>query len=254
MPTLDRAGTHLYYETHGSGPAILLSNGFGATCRMWRPQLDELARDHTVVVWDMRGHGQSDAPAEAGAYSEALAVADIEALLDHLGFDQAVIGGHSLGGYMSLAFTIAHPERVRALLLTDTGPGYKRNDKREEWNVMANGMADSIAEHGAGALARFSAEMRESRHRDARGLAMVARHMLTQSSPHVIEGLSGISAQTLVLVGSKDRQYLGATDYMTSQIPNATKVVIDDAGHAANLDQPAAFNRAVRGFLDTQGL
>lgn len=254
MPTLDRAGTNLYYEAHGSGPAILLSHGFGATSRMWRLQLDELTRDHTVVVWDMRGHGQSDAPAEADAYSEALTVADMAALLDHLGFDQAVIGGHSLGGYMSLAFSIAHPERVRGLVITDTGPGYKRDDKREEWNVMANGMADSIAKHGTEALARFSAEMRESRHRDARGLEMVARHMLTQRSPHVIEGLSEIAVQTLVLVGSKDRQYLGASDYMTHQIPNATKVVIDDAGHAANLDQPAAFNDAVRSFLDTHGL
>ena len=82
----------------------------------------------------MRGHGQSDYPADPAAYSEALTVADMAALLDEVGADRAIVGGLSLGGYMSLAFHRAHPQRVRALLIIDTGPGFKKDDARDAWN------------------------------------------------------------------------------------------------------------------------
>ena len=62
MPTIDNNGTHIYYETHGEGPAILLSHGFSATSQMWKPQLQALSQDHTLIFWDFRGHGRSDAP------------------------------------------------------------------------------------------------------------------------------------------------------------------------------------------------
>ena len=86
-----------------------------------------LSRDHQLVTWDMRGHGQSDSPEDAIAYSEATTIADMAGILDEAGAERAIVGGLSLGGYMSLAFHLAHPERVRALMLFDTGPGYKKD-------------------------------------------------------------------------------------------------------------------------------
>jgi pimeloyl-ACP methyl ester carboxylesterase len=73
--------------------------------------------------------------------------------------------------------------------------------------------------------------------------------MLAQFDSRVIESLDRIAVPTLVLVGAKDEAFLAATDYMANKIPNATKVVIADAGHAANIHQPAAFNEAVAAFL-----
>ena len=87
-----------------------------------------LSKHHKLVLWDMRGHGQSDYPEDPSAYSEALTVADMAALLDAVGADKAIVGGLSLGGYMSLAFYRTHPDRVRALLIIDTGPGFKKDE------------------------------------------------------------------------------------------------------------------------------
>ena len=88
-----------------------------------------------------------------------------------------------------------------------------------------------------------------SQHRSAAGLAGAARGMLTQDSAGVIEALPSIAVPTMVLVGANDTGFLAATDYMAAKIPGAVKTVIPDAGHAANLHQPAAFNAAMGGFL-----
>ena len=113
MPKLNRDGVNIYYEVHGSGPPLLLTHGYSSTSTMWQGQIAALAKHHKLVLWDMRGHGQSDYPDDALAYSEALTVADMAALLDAVGADQAIIGGLSLGGYMSLG-VLSRPSRPRA--------------------------------------------------------------------------------------------------------------------------------------------
>ena len=123
MPTLDRDGVHIYYETHGSGPAILLTHGFSATAAAWKPQVEALSQHYQLITWDMRGHGQSDSPEDPAAYSEALTVGDMTALLEAHGIEQAVVGGHSLGGYLSLAFNVTHPGRVKGRRLRDRAQG-----------------------------------------------------------------------------------------------------------------------------------
>lgn len=248
MPTINRDGVNIYYEDHGTGPAVLLSHGYSATTRMWTGQVEALKDRYRVITWDMRGHGQSDSPDDPKAYSEAATVDDIAGILNHLGVDKAVIGGLSLGGYMSLAFNLAHPSMVRALMLFDTGPGYKNPVGREGWNVTAMKRAETFEAKGLDALGG-SAEVRVSQHRSAQGLAHAARGMLAQFDSRIIESLEHIAVPTLVLVGEKDQPFLGATDYMANKIPGCTKVMIPEAGHAANLDQPAAFNAAVEAFL-----
>jgi pimeloyl-ACP methyl ester carboxylesterase len=244
MPTLDRNGVTIHYEVHGNGPAILLSHGYSATCRMWDGQIAAFKDRYKIIVWDMRGHGQSAYPKEAAAYSEALIVADIAAILDACDEKRAVIGGLSLGGYMSLAFHARHAERTRALMLFDTGPGFKKDDAREVWNARA----DDLDARGLAAIGT-SDEVRQSRHRDATGLAGAARGMLAQRDDAVIRSLESIRVPTLVLVGANDTNFLAATDYMAAKILGSTKVVIPDAGHAANLHQPSAFNREMDTFL-----
>jgi pimeloyl-ACP methyl ester carboxylesterase len=115
VPTIDRAGVSIHYEARGpaNAPPILLSHGYGATSRMWDGQVAAFADRWRIVLWDMRGHGESGDPRDPALYSHALTVADMAAVLDACDIERAVIGGLSLGGVMSLAFHLAHPERVR---------------------------------------------------------------------------------------------------------------------------------------------
>jgi pimeloyl-ACP methyl ester carboxylesterase len=254
MAMLNRNGVNLYYETHGTGPVILLTHGYSATSQMWRGQVGPLSRHNALVTWDMRGHGQSDYPDSQDAYSEAETVADMAALLEHVGAQTAIIGGLSLGGYMSLAFHATHPERVRALLIIDTGPGFKKDEAREGWNRTAHRTAERYETDGLGLLGSASAERATARHRDAVGLAKAARGMLAQRNARVIESLPHIKVPSLVVVGADDTPFLAASDYMAAKIPGADKAVIPNAGHAANIDNPDDFNNAITGFLAAHSL
>lgn len=259
MPTLDRDGVKIHYQTTGDGPALLLTHGYSSTGEMWAGQIAPLAEHFKVITWDMRGHGASDYPADQSAYSEEATVADMAALLDAAEAKTAIVGGLSLGGYMSLAFNATHPERVRALLIIDTGPGYKNDRAREDWNANAIRRAEryEAPDSEGGGLpdpAKVGAEVRLAHHRDATGLARAARGMLTQKNARVIESLPSIAVPSVVIVGADDTPFLAASDYMAGKIPGATKVVIPGAGHSANIDQPQAFNAALLRFLAAAGL
>ena len=253
MPKINRDGVDIFYEVHGSGPPLVLTHGYSSTSAMWQGQIAALSKNHQLVLWDMRGHGQSDYPGDPAAYSEALTVGDIAALLDEVGADKAIVGGLSLGGYMSLAFHRSHPDRVRALLIIDTGPGFKKDSAREAWNRRARDTGDRFEREGLEVLKSASRERSGVTHRDASGLARAARGMLTQRDAGVIESLPNIKVPALVVVGADDTPFLAASDYMAAKIPGATKVVIPAAGHAVNIDQPQAFIDAVLPFLDRLG-
>lgn len=249
MPKLQRGGVNIHYQIEGEGPVLLLTHGFSASSAMWRQNVPALAdAGWRVVTWDMRGHGQSDSPDDTSLYSAELTVGDIDALLDAAGAEQAVVGGMSLGGYMSLAYHLAHRPRVRSLLLIDTGPGFKNDEARGKWNDYARGKGDELLAKGDGALSD-SAETRLQR-QNFTGLRNAAYGMLTQHSADAINSLPEIAVPTLVVVGDRDEPFLAASDYMAAKIPDARKAVIPDAGHAANVDQPAAFNAAVIEFLE----
>ncbi|HUZ12823.1 MAG TPA: alpha/beta fold hydrolase [Caulobacteraceae bacterium] len=249
MPRLNRDGIEIHYEVHGEGTPLLLTHGYSATSQMWAGQVEAFSRDYKLITWDMRGHGRSDYPEGQDAYSEAATVADMAAILDAAGARKAIVGGLSLGGYMSLAFHLAHPERCLALLIIDTGPGYRKDEARDGWNANALRTAERYERDGLGNLAAGSVEMRTAQHRDASGLARAARGMLTQKDARVIASLPEIQVPSIVIVGENDRPFLAASDYMAGKIPGAKKAVIAGAGHAANIDQPQAFNAAVLGFL-----
>jgi pimeloyl-ACP methyl ester carboxylesterase len=253
MPYIERNSVKIYYEDHGAGPLILLSHGFGATSAMWGGQVEEFSGRYRLITWDMRGHGKSDSPTDATLYSEAETLADMGAILDEAGVSKAVLGGLSLGGYMSLALHRVHPERVKGLLLFDTGPGYRNPDGRDAWNERAERRALSFEKNGLASAKKGGQEVRMSRHRSAQGLAHAARGMLKQFDSSVIDSMPDISVPTLVLIGELDTRFMAATDFMAAKIPGATKVVIPDAGHAANIDQPEQFNEAVATFLNPLG-
>ena len=246
-------GIEIDYEVTGRGPAVLLSHGYSATRHMWDGQHRAFS-DYRIISWSMRGHGQTESPADPARYSADLTVADMETLLRHLAIERAVIGGLSLGGYVSLAFYLAHPEMVRALVICDSGPGYRNAEARAAWNQRAHERAAELERSGLDALSGRSREMREAMadHRSAQGLAHAARGMLAQEGSRVIDGLGSVRVPTLIIVGDQDQPFLAPSEYMAKKIPGARLEVIASAGHSSNLDQPEAFNRVLRDFL--QGL
>ncbi|MGH7857251.1 MAG: alpha/beta fold hydrolase, partial [Candidatus Binatia bacterium] len=223
-------------------------HGYSATSRMWTPQVRGLADRFRLILWDIRGHGESDSPDDPAAYSEEASVGDMAAILDACGVDRATVGGLSLGGYLSLAFHLRHPARVRALMLFDTGPGYRSDEGRKRWNALAESYARGLEERGLAALGA-GAEVRAAQHRSALGLVFAARGILAQRDARVIDSLPAIRVPTLVLWGERDEPFVKPGEYMAAKIPGARRAVVPGAGHAANLDQPAAFDAAVAGFL-----
>jgi len=253
MPSARLNGIDIEYEETGRGPALVLSHGYGATYRMWDGQRAAYGDRYRVIAWSMRGHGGTESPKDPAQYSEELTVADLRALLQHCGVARAVVGGLSLGGYLSLAFYLRHPDVVRALIICDSGPGYRNAAARAEWNERARRRAEGFETGGLAELSGRSREAREAatHHRSAQGLAHAARGMLAQRDARVIDGLPSIAVPTLIVVGDRDEPFLAPCQYMAKKIPGARLEIIPDAGHAANLDQPAIFNRVVGNFLDT---
>src|SRR2546421_4228263 len=168
---------------------------------MWRLNLPALAHNRQVVTWDMRGHGASDAPDDPGLYSHKACLDDMLEVLRTTGIKRAVLGGMSLGGFLSLELHNRYPEAVLGLILVDTGPGFRNPEAREGWNRWALERAEEIERQGLSALP--GREQQEADHRNgAQGLAHAARGMLVQEDGHVLESLREIKVPTLIVVGS----------------------------------------------------
>jgi pimeloyl-ACP methyl ester carboxylesterase len=224
MPRLERdGGVTIEYAARGAGDRVplLLTHGYSVSGRMWDRNIPALIGDRLVITWDLRGHGGSDEPDDPAAYTAEASLGDMEALLDATGSERAVLGGQSLGGYLSLRFTQAHPERVTGLVLVDTGPGFRDPEARERWNANARERPDGPA-----------------------------RELLVQNDSVVFDSLAEISVPTLIVVGSRDELFLPASEVMERRIPGARRVILEGAGHMANADAPNEFNAAVSEFLE----
>ncbi len=254
MPRLTINGVGLYYEEHGSGPPLMLLHGFAGTAAMWAPQVEPLSSAHRLIVYDMRGHGRSAAPYALSDYSLDIVVEDHYQLMRALGLERAVIGGLSLGGFVSLHFQARHPDMVAGLILADTGAGYRgpgpsMDQTNQVWRrtaeVLVAGGIESYVESPLSALTYYStAEV--MRGHSAIGLTNVSLGVMTNP---VRPPLEEIGVPTLVLCGERDAPFLPLAEDLHRHIPGAEKAIIPRAGHASNLDQPAAFNRLVLDFL-----
>ena len=251
----------LYRSSQGSGPTLLLGHGFGGSARNFRPQ-GRAFRDHfRVVLHDARGHARSAAPLEASAYESARFVDDLSHLLDEEGSDEAVVGGLSMGAAVALEFALAHPGRVRALVLAsfpaDSGGGFAG---------VARAFGDCIDREGLAAAGERYAWGPDSG-LDARGAALVRQGFL-EHPPHALAhilreflarrptlaelapGLRGLEIPTLVVAGERDAASLGASQLLAKLLPRAELAVVPAAGHVVNLARPAEFNTRLAGFLE----
>ncbi|MDH3212628.1 MAG: alpha/beta hydrolase [Myxococcales bacterium] len=265
-------GVKLYAEVHEPprAPAeplsIVLSCALCTTHENWRPQVEPLrGAGLRVVLWDYRGHGRSESPEDPEAYSMARVVDDLGRVLDWAAPGQlAVLGGLSFGGLASLHFALVHPARVRALVLVDSGPGFKNPEAQARWEagvertagfLEARGMGAFVASRAADTAVGLRPELPAARAaadaiaaQDPHGLARFARLVAAPAAP-VIDELASIRHPSLVIVGEKDDAYLRAAEVLAARLPEAEHVTIPRAGHMVNIEEAEAFNSVLIRFL-----
>lgn len=251
----------LYYDDSGQGHPVLLIHGHSVDARLWDPQVSALtAARFRVIRYDLRGHGRSDKPQRG--YTLAHHLADLRALIGHLGVGPLHLVGLSLGGGIALAYALDHPERVSALaLLAPALPGFAYSD---EFSQSIIELRDAVRQEGPqSALERLwlahpiFTTLR--RHPDAfeRVRFMMrsysAADYLVDEEPlemGVLERLSQVPCPTLVLVGEEDLpDFRLITELLAQNVPSAKKVVIPGAGHVVNLEAVEAVNQALVEFL-----
>ena len=246
MARLVRKGLGLHTETHGQGSPVLLTHGYGATCRMWDEQIEAFTDRFRLIVWDLPGHGQSDPPDDRVSPAS---VADImRAILDKAGAERAVVGGLGLGASLSLRFWRAWPDRVRGLILIGAMPGLRGGTARALWNARAMAQAGALERDGLDAL-EGGAEADPRMHADAAALAGAARRLLPRNDSEMLPDLAAVATPTLILVGGEDKPNLSAAAHMARVMPNARLEVVPRANHAVTLHKPGAANAAIQGFL-----
>lgn len=261
---IDINGRQIAYYDVGTGVPVLLIHAFPLNADMWAPQLAAVPPGVRVVAPDLRGFGESDlaAPPERLPRSVDAHARDLEALLDRLGIDRAVVGGLSMGGYVTFAFYRRAPARVRAVVLADT----RAVADTDEGRANRRRLQALVREEGAEAVVRemlpnlVSEDTRRARPqvvaeiarliRAASPAAITAALDALMTRPDSTELLAAIRCPALVIVGAEDVLTPPVeSERMQAALPDARLAVIPGAGHLANLEQPEAFNAALSGFL-----
>jgi 3-oxoadipate enol-lactonase len=265
---LDVPGGRISYEEAGRGrPIVLLHEGI-ADRRMWNREFSQLAGDHRVVRYDLRGYGGS--PPATSEYSP---VRDLVALLDHLGLTRPLIVGPSVGGKIALDLTLAYPEKVGALLLVAPGysgmdydhvPGGRATFERDE--RLSKAAADAWA---GGKLEEATEHLRQLWASSLTGSALdLFRTMVRDNAKEVFEERSGrfetreggpaaarlkeIRVPTRILVGDRDNPAMPhCANFLARGIAGARVQLVPGADHLLNLSRPDAFDSALEGFVQS---
>ena len=252
-------GLRIAYERAGTGPPLVLLHGYvsdGSTT--WRPQLDDLSDEFTVVAWDAPGAGRSADPPEtfgSAGYADCLA-----GFVAALGLDHPHVLGLSFGGILTLAFQHRHPDVPRTLVLASAYAGWRGSlpaDVAEARRRQAHVLADLTAEEFVDALlpTMFGDSM-PLQTVEAFRTSMLAFHpagfraMAEACAEDLRPLLGAVDVPTLLLSGEHDvRAGLPVARDLEAAIPGSTLVVLPGAGHLCNLELPDQFTDAVRGFL-----
>ncbi len=261
-------GVRLYYEETGSGIPIVFVHEFAGDCRAWEPQVRYFARRYRCITYNARGYPPSDVPADGERYSQERARDDIRAVLDALKIDRAHVVGLSMGGFATLHFGFTYPQRARSLVIGGCGYG-AAPDKREQFAAESETVARTFEAAGMAKAAEgyaLAPTRVQFQNKDPRGW----RELVEQLAEHSAEGaartmrgvqkrrpslfdlvdkMKTIAAPTLVITGDEDWPCLEPALLMKRTIPTAGLVVIPNAGHTINLEEPAAFNQHLADFL-----
>jgi pimeloyl-ACP methyl ester carboxylesterase len=254
----------LGFDDLGKGPAVVLLHAFPLSRAMWGIQVEALQDAYRVLTPDLRGFG--DSGGFSGVPSIDAMADDVARILDECSVDRAVVGGVSMGGYVSLAFARRHPHRLLGLVLADTKADSDDDSARASRDRLIafareNTVAAVIEQLFPKLLgpttrrdhSEIVAEVRTIASAQASS-GIVAALAALRDRPDARPGLAAIRVPTLILVGAEDA-LTPPTDAqaLATGIPGSRLEMIPNSGHLSNLEQPAAFNRALRAFLDGVG-
>jgi pimeloyl-ACP methyl ester carboxylesterase len=269
MPTITTDdGVKLHYEEAGSGIPIIFVHEFAGDVRSWESQLRGLARYYRCIAFNARGYPPSDVPEDGEKYSQDRARDDILAVMDGLGIDRAHVVGLSMGGFATLHFGLQHQARARSLVIAGCGYGAepeKRAQFAEEAEASAkrfeeDGMHNAALGYGSGPT-RVQFQNNDRRGweefvsqlagHSSRGAALTMRGVQKRrpSLFELTERIAGITAPTLVITGDEDWPCLEPALMLKRTITTSALVVMPNAGHTINLEDPAAFNRHLLDFF-----
>lgn len=245
-----------YDDTGGNGPAVVLGHGFLMDRSMFEPQVAALAPDHRVITWDERAFGETEWDGKPFTYWDS--AKDCLGLMDHLGLDRAVVGGMSQGGFLSLRAALLAPERVRALILLNSGchvdtPEGAAGNSGLLAMLEEHGWIDDLAQTVAALIINDPAlnEVWIAKWR-ARPVAPISEAgNCLMGREDLTDRLGEITCPALIVHGSQDAAIEpSVATRMAEGLPNATGPVwIDGAAHAANMTHPEPVNAAIRSFL-----
>jgi len=249
----------LHVEQHGGGAPLLLLHGFAGSARTMRPLIDALAERHRVIAPDLPGHGLSDAPREAAAYTWSAATRHLVRLLDALDVPDAHVVGFSLGGRIALQLAARHPERVRAACTIGSRCVWTDSVERSARRATDAALATRIETEGMRAFARGEQGSHAVAHDDAlaaaapgagtHGLALALRGLGAADQPAVGADLAVSAVPLLLLAGENDPGPLAAAHALADDLPAARAVAIAGAGHRAHLERTQEVARLALDFF-----
>jgi pimeloyl-ACP methyl ester carboxylesterase len=254
----------IYYEMAGKGMPLLMIHAGVADSRQWNNEFAEFSQNYHVIRYDMRGYGKSE-PVD-GEFSH---LSDLVSLLNALEIHEPlVVMGCSMGGGLAMDFALMHPPRVKALIMVDAGPGGLELDVAapskfaDAEKAFEAGDLDRVAEieaqiwfDGMGrrpeqvnqAMRKLLYEM--DRLALSHEVKLLGKRLSNMDAP-AVDRLKDLDIPVLIIVGSHDTAYMvAAAQYMEEKIKFARKVVIEDAAHLPNMDQPQQFQGIVKDFL-----
>ncbi|GAA3471074.1 alpha/beta fold hydrolase [Nonomuraea roseola] len=253
----------LYTRSAGTGVPVVLLHAFPLSSAMWLAQREGLSASCQVITPDLRGFGGSrlgdDEP------SIDLMADDVAALLDHEGIERAVVGGQSMGGYVTMAFCRRHPDRVAGVILADTKASQdteqaRENRERIARQVLADGTGVLVEEVLPGLLGQTTKERRAMVFGRVRGLVQSAppgavawAQRAMAGRPDSFDTLAALKAPVLVIVGEEDQLTTrDDAEAMLRAVPDGRLTVVERAGHLSAVEQPEAFNAAVASFISSE--
>jgi 3-oxoadipate enol-lactonase len=260
-PRLSVGDAELHYEVMGQGDPVLLVHGLGSSLRDWEHQVETLARRHTVIAVDLRGHGASCKP--PGPYSMTLFARDVATLLDALGARPVHVCGISLGGMVACQLAVDFPERVRSLAIINSGPafpGRTLKGKLAIWTRFAMIRWKGLPALGAMVAGKlFPKPEQETLRRTfverfgANDPAAYEATLRAIAAFDVSGRMASVRCPVLVVSGDRDYTPVSAKRAYLPLLTDARLVVIEDSGHASPMDQPAKVNEQLLRFWGEQG-
>jgi pimeloyl-ACP methyl ester carboxylesterase len=265
MPKVAVNGINLAYEETGEGTPLVFAHEFSGSIEAWKPQARQLARRYRIIAYNARGYPPSDVPTDPKAYSLAQVVDDLRGLLVALGIDKAHIGGLSMGGGLSVAFALTHPEMCRSIIVASAGSG---STNVVEFRTQQRAMSERLEREGLGeredyvwSPTRIQLKLKDPIGAEAfldqwyahsaLGLALTARGVQGQRPPlfEYDNQLKQLDVPALIMIGDEDEPCIEPALFLRRTIPRSGLVVFPRSGHAINLEEPEMFNRHVLDFL-----